>query len=629
MRPPATLYELPGAPRDLTRAVWPAIGAFFLITLFACGLATEYTAWRFGWSSDLGAPWWPHVYPPFEVIAWSLHFDHPAEGQAVLDTFEIAHLVMALGALVALVIPVTLIYRRTRKGRPVRNDLYGSAHFADAAELAATGLLHEERGVYLGALADSHGGVRYLRHDGPEHILAFAPTRSGKGVGLVVPSLLGWKESVLVHDIKGENFHLTAGYRARVLHQRVIRFSPSERGSARFNPLREIRLATDHETQDVQNLATMIVDPDGKGLNDHWSKTGFDLLVGCITHVLYAGPDKTLAGVYQLLTDPHQKYTDLMEALCVFNHARGLTTNPWLQHWFVRADGTPLAETEQAAVAAQLMRAWGGAEGATTTHPVVARSARAMVNKAPNESSGVLSTTLSFLSLYKDPIVAANVAESDFAIEDLMRAATSLYLVVPPSDKDRLKPLVRLMINQVVRRLTEGMAFDPQGRGHSLYPHRLLLMLDEFPSLGKLDIFQESLAFMAGYGIKAFLITQDLSQLYAAYTKDESILSNCHIRIAFAPNKLETADLLSKMTGVTSVTQTTRQYSGSRLAVLLGHVMTNDQTVQRSLLTPDETMRLPDTDALLFVAGHPVIYCQKIRYYEDPVFAARAALSPA
>ena len=206
---------------------------------------------------------------------------------------------------------------------------------------------------------------------------------------------------------------------------------------------------------------------------------------------------------------------------------------------------------------------------------------------------------------------------------------TSLYLVVPPSDKDRLKPILRLVINQVVRRLTEGMEFNSDGSGKSKFPHKLLLLIDEFPSLGKLDIFQEALAFIAGYGLKALLIIQDLSQLNAAYGRDESIISNCHIRIAYAPNKVETAEVLSKMAGQSTVSHTQRQYSGNRLSIMLGHVNTNEQIVQRPLLTPDECMRLPEPDEIVFAAGHAPIYCQKIKYYQDANFVARVKLGVA
>ena len=250
----------------------------------------------------------------------------------------------------------------------------------------------------------------------------------------------------------------------------------------------------------------------------------------------------------------------------------------------------------------------------------------------------MLSTALSFLSLYRDPIVADNTRVSDFSIESLMggknpdgqevKEKTSLYLVVPPSDKDRLKPLLRIVVSQVVRRLTEGMDFDTGG-GKSRFPHRLLLLIDEFPSLGKLEIFEEALAFIAGYGMKALLVAQDRVQLAKSYSKEESIFSNCHIRIAYAPNNPETADMLSKMCGQATVTHVQRQYSGNRMHIMLQNVNTNEQIVGRPLLTADECMRLPSDDEIVFLAGTAPIYCQKIKYYADSAMAARTALGVA
>ena len=579
-----SLYHIPKAQRDLTRIVWPALFLFLMIALLGFWGATEYAAWKLQWSPQLGAPLLEHCYPPWMIVVWSLQFDHPAYGQTVLNIFSTAHALMGLSGLAALIIPVSYAYHRTRRLAGERNDLHGSAHWASDEEAEASGLLPTENnagGVYLGAYEHQNGDIHYLRHAGPEHIMVFAPTRSGKGVGIVIPTLLGWRESVLVHDIKGENWHLTSGFRRSVLGQRVIKFDPTSPDSARFNPLAEIRIGTEFETRDVQNIATMIVDPDGKGLNDHWAKTGFDLLVGVILHVLYAEEDKSLARVQGLLSTPGKSIQDVMKDIQTTDH---LGERP---------------------------------------HPVVAQSAQAFLNKAPNEASGVLSTALSFLSLYKDEVVAQNTRVSDFTLESLMEQSTSLYLVVPPSDKDRLKPLTRLIVNQVVRRLTEGMDFEPGGKSKSRYAQRLLLLLDEFPSLGKLDIFQEALAFIAGYGLKALLIVQDLTQLYAAYGKDESILSNCHVRVAYAPNKIETAELLSRMSGQATVSHTQRQYSGGRFAVVLGHVNTNEQIIQRALLTPDEALRLPPEDELVFVAGNSPLYCRKIRYYNDAGFQRR------
>src|SRR5690348_6618172 len=175
-------------------------------------------------------------------------------------------------------------------------------------------------------------------------------------------------------------------------------------------------------------------------------------------------------------------------------------------------------------------------------HPVVASAARELLNKSENERSGVLSTAMSFLGLYRDPTVAAVTSECDWRIADLLGAdqPVTLYLVVPPSDISRTKPLVRLVLNQIGRRLTEELKLRNQ---------RLLLMLDEFPALGRLDFFESALAFMAGYGLKSFLIAQSLNQIEKAYGPNHAILDNCHVRVAFATNDERTARRVSDALG--------------------------------------------------------------------------------
>ena len=490
-------------------------------------------------------------------------------------------------------------WSRLKRVKPYQN-LHGSARFASFEEIKDMGFLGDI-GVYIGAYKTKKG-IHYLRHNGPEHCLMFAPTRSGKGVGNVIPTLLSWEHSALIHDIKGENWALTAGWRQKYANNICLRFDPTAiHGSVKFNPLAEIRLGTDYEVADVQNIATMIVDPDGKGLNDHWTKTGYSLIVGAALHCLYVehlrGRIATILDIANCLADPDHTIQHTFETMLTTDHK----------------DGVP--------------------------HPVVASCAREMLNKAENERSGVVSTAMSFLSLYRDPIVAKNTSFSEFKISDLMNSErpVSLYLVVPPSDKDRLKPLLRLMINQIVRATTRHMKFE-NGQQVAAYKHRLLLMLDEFPALGKLEIFQESLAYIAGYGLKAFLIAQDLSQLYAAYGKDESIISNCHIRIAYAPNKSETQALLSKMLGVTTVNKLSVSVSKKSGFLQTPQFSESWVEVQRPLMTPDECGTLPGAkkdihgqvteagDMLIFSAGFSAIYGKQILYFKDPYFLARAKI---
>jgi type IV secretion system protein VirD4 len=465
------------------------------------------------------------------------------------------------------VVAVTILVWRAREAKRVTT--YGSARWAETREVREAGLLGHD-GVLLGRWRDD-----YLRHDGPEHVLCFAPTRSGKGVGLVIPTLLTWPGSAIVHDIKGENWTLTAGWRARF--GRVLIFDPTNAQSAAYNPLLEVRRG-EWEVRDVQNIADVLVDPEGAlEKRNHWEKTSHSLLVGTILHVLYAEPDKTLAGVANFLSDPKRPIETTL---------RAMMTTPHL--------------------------------GEAGVHPVVASAARELLNKSENERSGVLSTAMSFLGLYRDPVVAAVTRRCDWRIRDLVEGArpATLYLVVPPSDISRTKPLVRLILNQIGRRLTE----DLNGKGKR---HRLLLMLDEFPALGRLDFFESALAFMAGYGLKAFLIAQSLNQIEKAYGQNNSILDNCHVRVSFASNDERTAKRVSDALGTATEIRDAKNYAGHRLSPWLGHLMVSRQETARPLLTPGEVMQLPHDDELVLVSGCYPIRAKKARYYEDHQLQAR------
>jgi len=258
---------------------------------------------------------------------------------------------------------------------------------------------------------------------------------------------------------------------------------------------------------------------------------------------------------------------------------------------------------------------------------VVASSAREVLNKSENERSGVLSTAMSFLGLYRDPTVAAVTSRCDWRIADLVAGEhpVSLYLVVPPSDISRTKPLIRLILNQIGRRLTESLE-DQDGATRK---HRVLFMLDEFPALGRLDFFESALAFMAGYGLRSFLIAQSLNQIEKAYGPNNSILDNCHVRIAFASNDERTAKRISDALGTATELRAQRNYAGHRLSPWLGHLMVSRQETARQLLTPGEVMQLPPDDEVVMVSGHPPVRAKKLRFYSDANFKPRLLPAPA
>jgi type IV secretion system protein VirD4 len=263
-----------------------------------------------------------------------------------------------------------------------------------------------------------------------------------------------------------------------------------------------------------------------------------------------------------------------------------------------------------------------------------------MLSRAEAEASSVLSSTIKSLELYIDPIIARNTSRSGFRLKDLMDYDTpvSLYLVLNPASLRRIRPLVRLFLTQMIYALMPEMEFRG-GEMKAPYKNRLLLLLDEFPSIGRMNIIQDAIAYFGGWNIKAYLITQDLAQLYDAYGKDNSIIGNCHIQIAYAPNKVETAKYLSEQTGITTVVIKNESESFSGTGPFAKKTINRQQQVQqRPLLTPDECMRLPGAkkdsslmiteagDMLVFSAGFPVVYGKQILYFQDPVFSERAKI---
>jgi type IV secretion system protein VirD4 len=433
----------------------------FAIVLLGLWAATQWAAAMLAYQPRLGPSWFSFagvpVYRPWALFAWWYHYDAYAR-----EVFDRAGLLAGASGFMGCGAAIAGSLWRARQARFVTT--YGSARWATEKDIVHAGLFGDS-GVFLG-----QRGGSYLRHDGPEHVILFAPTRTGKGVGLVIPTLLSWTGSAVIHDIKGENWQRTAGWRARFSH--CLRFDPTDPLSARYNPLIEVRPG-EQEVRDVQNIADILVDPEGAlERRTHWEKTAHSLLVGAILHILYAEEEKTLARVATFLSDPERPFVSTLRAMMATNHL--------------------------------------GSPAEPRVHPVVASAARELLNKSENERSGVLSTAMSFLGLYRDPTVAAVTSSCDWRIADLVEAEhpVSLYLVIPPSDISRTKPLVRLILNQVGRRLTEKLNSESGVRRR-----QLLLMLDEFPALGRLDFFETALAFLAGYGVRAFLIAQSLNQI--------------------------------------------------------------------------------------------------------------------
>lgn len=616
-------YVLPSKPRwggGINLGAMLAAASMFVVASTA---ATEWVAQKLQNPIELGRAWFWFgkigYFEPFGALKLWMQFaakrSTPGVVQAVLwEGFAIS----VLGGLLFGYVAYWLVSLfRDRDSMKHNQSLHGSARWAEPAEIKKTGMLDATDGVYIGGWRNPRTKfLHYLLHNGPESVLLFAPSRSGKGVSCIIPTLLQWQNSVFVYDLKGENFELTAGYRHK-MGQRVLRFAPSfPDESCCFNPLEEIRFGTNHDVSDATNIAEAVIrNGDDNTLYKHFEDAAVDLVTAGILHLGYVklrqGKKVSLPDVLSWYSSPGEDFPALLQRMQREVHDPGGESSP-VMHW-IDCRGAP-----------------------TLTHPYVAEATQRQLNRADREGSGVQSSIVTPMSIYGDPLIKQTVSGSDFAIRDLVygERPMSLYFKVPSPDQERLRPLVRLFLEVIFNRLMREQDMSP-GR------KPLLLMLDEFPQLKHMPNLERKLALMSGYKMRAFLITQTLSQIYAEYGQNEAITANCNVKIAFQTDDLTTCRLLSERSGNMTVEKETINYSGLRTDITLKHVFKSIEQVQRPLITPDEIQRMkapvkagndPDGkilepgDMLIFKAGLAPIYGTQSLYFLNPEFLRRSQI---
>jgi type IV secretion system protein VirD4 len=447
---------------------------------------------------------------------------------------------------------------------------YGSARWATAKEVKRAGMLGAE-GIVLGTL-----GRDYLRHAGEQHVLVVGSPGSGKGVGVIIPTLLTWPGSVICTDVKGgENALITANYRAQF--SRVFVFNPCASTSGKLNPLAEVRLGV-HEVGDAQVIAGILVDPESATRRmDHWEHTAFGLLTGLILHTLYGPrPQKTLPGVLQLMDDPRLGMAGVLEEMLTFPHLNG------------------------------------------KTHPTIAMIARAQKNRADREASSVWSTVERCLTLFHDPVIGGNLSAHELPFDTIHDPAhpVSLYLVCNPGDGPRLEPLFKLLIQQIMARVTSG---SPRSRGP-----QALALFEEFPALGYMPFFAKVLGLMRSYRMRTLIAIQSLNSLEQLYGERQTILDNCQVKVFLAVGDDRTAKRISDMLSTTTVereVQSTSRPAGS----LWSNQSWAPHETARPLLTVGELIQFPSDQEIVLVNGMPPIVAEKLRYFEDRQLMLRAS----
>ncbi|MGH2379008.1 MAG: type IV secretory system conjugative DNA transfer family protein, partial [Candidatus Limnocylindria bacterium] len=383
------------------------------------------------------------VYQPFGWIAWTRGWGRLPEWRTWHAGLHLSFWTGAAVIVIGYLVFLALQARRLRE----RGHTHGSAEWAKRKDVERAGLLADS-GIILGLWEEPRRAPRYLRSSGTHSVFVQGPPRSGKGVGIVVPTLLTWPGAAIVHDAKGELWGLTAGYRAAPdgLANRCLRFDPTNAadGSARYNPLLEVRPGPE-EVGDIQNIAGLLADPHGQvrvsSASEEYFRTNARRLIGAtILHVLYAEPDKTLGRVTSLLSGTGGSFVDAL------NRMAGTVHLPL-------PDDGDLLEMIPADVRVELT------SGEPRTHPHVFEVASAMAATDYRTLSGIQSTALAALDIYQDPLVRRNTRTSDFRVRDLMHAErpVTLYLTVPAADVDRARPLVRLLLAQALRTLMHDL----------------------------------------------------------------------------------------------------------------------------------------------------------------------------
>lgn len=479
------------------------------------------------------------------------------------------HLWLQRGALVSGAIAFFIVLIILKGGR----SLHGEARFARESEIRRE-QLRSKSGIIVG-----QKGGRYLVFGGTEHVLLEAPTRAGKGVGVVIPNLLSWADSVVVLDVKRENWDITAGFRAR--HgQAVYLFDPldPEGRTARYNPLSFIdRLDDVDVVNELQKIGGMLF-PAPEKADPFWAEAARAAFVG-VGALVAANPALpfTIGEIYRRLTtgDPKVELPKVVEEA----QKRG-------------------QRLSQACVSAL----------------------SDFTSASDNTFSGIKQTITSKLSLWLNPYVDAATSETDFDLRQVRRERISIYLGVSPDNIDRIAPVYNLFLQQLIDLNTREL---PASGGQV----PVLLLLDEFARLGKAPVIASAFSYVAGYGLRLLPVIQSRSQprgIYGADVTDE-IIANCGLEVVFTPKELRVANELSERLGffTMNVKSKSRTIHG-----MLANRSISESDQRRALMMPQELMQMPKGELLLLRGGIPPVRARKIEYFRSRHFTSRISDPP-
>ncbi|WP_066262847.1 type IV secretory system conjugative DNA transfer family protein [Hydrogenophaga flava] len=508
---------------------------------------------------------------------WQLYSEDAVLRQRLFTSMTLS----AAGLLV--ILPGALI----AAARP-RRALHGDARFASAGEVARAGLVDSSKHPDTPSILIGRFKGRYLALPGQLSVMLSAPTRSGKGVGVVIPNLLNWPDSVVVLDIKGENHAITAGYRA-AHGQAVYAFSPfdEQARSHRWNPLTAVRTSPLHRVGDLLGIGQVFFPNDGSGTSSEafFNDQARNLFLG-LGLLLLETPELPRT-VGELLRQSSGKGQPLKDHL-----------------------GSQIAQRRD--------------QGNPLTDECVDALQRLLSN-SENTLSSVVATFHAPLTIFADAVVDAATSADDFRLEDLRRQRMSVYVRIPPHRLANARPLLNLFFSQLVSLNTQHLPEqDPSLR------FQCLLVNDEFTAMGRVGVITHSAAFLAGYNLRLLTVVQAMSQLDAVYGDKEArtFATNHGLQILFAPREQRDADEYSAMLGHFTERATSRGRSRSFSGHGHSTVSRNESEQRRALLLPQEFKELGRERLVVIFENCKPILGEKIRYFQDKAFTARLMSAP-
>lgn len=558
---------------------------------------------------------YPAGYPIFNpLVILITMFTNPFD-EVAQNAIPIAVIPGAICAIAGVILWLLISIIRSY-GANKNQKLYGTARWANEKDLKKNGLCEKE-GVVLcqqwsantEMTINSKGnkGLKvkktapWVCHSGNSHTLMIAPTRSGKGTGSISYTLVSYKGSMIVFDPKGELYNMTAGYRQQF--SRVIKYSPVQKETACFNPLEEVEL-DENAFKDIGTILTNIFnsnDKKGDSNSDFFDNNARDLLTGVIFHVLSAR-DANGNMLYP------KKERNIPGVLRIFARAANGTDE----------EGNPLPAGE--ALLDEMIESKHfdkNGQESDYIHGIILDVAMSAKQQHEKVRSDIMQTVQSKLNLFRDPLIANSTSHSDFKLSDFYDSDVpiTLYLTVPFGQIDRVAPVFKLLIDFILRRFSSGELRAGEKDKSLKIP--ILFMLDEFPTLGKMDFLAKSMGILAGLGMRFFIVVQMYTQILDLYGQHNTFMANCRYKIIYAPQEQSDCEMFSKMMGKESVRNDNMSVSGSRYAVALNNLNVSSQEVARDLMNPDELMKLPYTDCIVLAEGMPPYMGKKNAYYND------------